>query len=248
MYAKLFSSILDSSVWLEAPPTRLVWLTLLAAKDQDGFARFATVENLAARARISIEDAQKAVTILEAPDENSSNPDHEGRRIERVPGGWIVLNAALYDAIAKREQERAEVRERVRKHRAGKAAVTGNTTAVTPPPESMPKPRATKPDTTWLTPICDVYERHFGAGSFPYGQAAKTFKSLRDAGFSSEEIASRFDRYASRLDDIKYLSLAKFRQTFGAYAGGAVQKSAGRGGVAQQTYDAGRAALGLGDD
>jgi hypothetical protein len=117
VFSKLFRSILDSSIWLEAEPTRIVWLTLLAAKDEDGFARFATVENLAARARVALADTRKAVTILEGPDAQSSNPDHEGRRIERVPGGWMVLNAKLYDGIAKRETEREQVRERVRRHR-----------------------------------------------------------------------------------------------------------------------------------
>ena len=102
MYSKLFASILDSSVWLEPMPTRIVWLTLLAAKDQDGFARFATLQNLAVRARVSPDECAAAVAALEAPDPGSSTPDYEGRRIERVPGGWMVLNAPLYDAIAKR--------------------------------------------------------------------------------------------------------------------------------------------------
>lgn len=133
MYAKLFSSILDSSVWLQPPTTRLVWLTLLAAKDQDGFARFATVENLAARARVTLKEATIAVGALEGPDADSSNPDHGGRRIERVPGGWMVLNAGLYDAIAKREQEREQIRERVRRHRDKKR---GDEPSETTPPAS----------------------------------------------------------------------------------------------------------------
>ncbi len=117
MYSKLFASILDSSVWLEPMPTRIVWLTLLAAKDQDGFARFASIDNLARRAVVEIEEASAAVAKLEAPDPNSSNPAHEGRRIERVPGGWMVLNAKLYDDMVRKEDERRGTRERVRKHR-----------------------------------------------------------------------------------------------------------------------------------
>lgn len=124
MYAKLFASILDSSVWLEAMPTRIVWLTLLAAKDRDGFARFASVENLARRAVVSVEEAEKAVETLEAPDGRSSNPDHEGRRIERVPGGWLVLNAKLYDAMVKGDDEREATRDRVRRHRERKKSAT----------------------------------------------------------------------------------------------------------------------------
>ncbi len=117
VYSKLFASILDSSVWLQPEPTRIVWLTLLAAKDEDGFSRFATVSNLALRARVSPDAATEAVRVLEAPDPDSSNPENEGRRIERVPGGWIVLNAKTYDDIARHEQELQQNRERVRRHR-----------------------------------------------------------------------------------------------------------------------------------
>jgi hypothetical protein len=71
---------------------------------------------------------------------------------------------------------------------------------------------------SWLSHVCDVYERHYGAGSFPHGKAGKILKPLHEAGFSGEEIASRLDRYANALDDIKYLSLAKFRESFAGFA------------------------------
>ena len=86
MYNKLFTKILDSSVWLESTATRIVWIMLLAAMDQDGFCQFASVGNVAARARVSIEDAREAMKTLESPDEDSGNPKNEGRRIERVQG------------------------------------------------------------------------------------------------------------------------------------------------------------------
>jgi hypothetical protein len=125
MYNKLFARILDSSIWLEPTSTRIVWITLLAAMDQDGFARFAALENLASRARVNTEQARKAVEALEAPDPNSSNPDHEGRRIERVPGGWMVLNAETHRAIFKRDVELEQNRIRVARHRAKKASNGG---------------------------------------------------------------------------------------------------------------------------
>ena len=34
MYNKLFTKILDSSIWLAPDPVRLVWITLLAAMDE----------------------------------------------------------------------------------------------------------------------------------------------------------------------------------------------------------------------
>jgi hypothetical protein len=117
VYNKLFVKILDSSIWLEDMPTRLVWLTLLAAMDRDGFCRFAAVENLAHRARVPIDDTKRAVTVLEAPDTNSSNPANDGRRIERVQGGWIVLNADDHRRLATAELQREQTKERVQRFR-----------------------------------------------------------------------------------------------------------------------------------
>ena len=126
MYNKLFSKILDSSIWLEPDPTRIVWVTLLAAMDEDGFCPFACAANIANRARVSLEAAETALKTLESPDPNSGDPEHEGRRIERVPGGWLVLNGPKYREVAARETMRASTRKRVQAFRDRKrnAAVT----------------------------------------------------------------------------------------------------------------------------
>lgn len=126
MYNKLFTKILDSSIWLEPTPTRIVWLTMLAVMDQDGMVQFASVANLAHRARVSLEEATEAVRCLETPDPNSSDPSHEGRRIERVPGGWLVLNAATYAALVTRTVAREQTRQRVARHRAKQSPLPRN--------------------------------------------------------------------------------------------------------------------------
>jgi hypothetical protein len=130
VYTKLFVKILDSSIWLETSDTRVVWLTLLAAMDEDGYCQFASAGNLAQRAIVSRESAEKAIAILEAPDCNSSDPDNNGKRIERVPGGWMVLNAKKYSEIAKRDQMRESTRIRVARHRERNADVTPCNTSV----------------------------------------------------------------------------------------------------------------------
>jgi hypothetical protein len=117
MYNKLFSRILDSSIWLESQSTRIVWLTLLAAMDQDGMARFASGVNLAHRARVTIEEAAAAVKVLEAPDPHSSDPDNQGRRIERTPGGWLVLNAGKHRAIVTAFESRRLQADRSQRYR-----------------------------------------------------------------------------------------------------------------------------------
>ncbi len=117
MYNKIFSKILDSSIWLEPDQTRIVWITLLAAMDQDGFAQFAGIPNLARRANVALRAAEKAVQALEGPDAISSDPSNEGRRIERVPGGWVVLNAEKYKTLVTRLVQREQTAARVKKHR-----------------------------------------------------------------------------------------------------------------------------------
>jgi hypothetical protein len=117
MYNKLFAKILDSSIWLEPIATRIVWLTFIAVMDEDGFVQFAGIGNVAQRAAVTREQAQEAIACLEAPDAESSDPDNDGRRVERVPGGWIVLNAAKHRDLVTRAVIKEQTRERVRRHR-----------------------------------------------------------------------------------------------------------------------------------
>jgi hypothetical protein len=117
MYNKLFTKILDSSVWLEPHATRIVWLTLLAVMDEDGMCQFASVVNLARRAIVTTEEAGAALKVLESPDPHSSDPENDGRRIERVPGGWIVLNAVKYKSIVSGSESRRLARERAQRYR-----------------------------------------------------------------------------------------------------------------------------------
>ena len=117
MYNKLFEKILDSSIWLQPTPTRIVWITLLAAMDEDGFAHFSALQNLAERARVSIAEAQAAVDCFLGPDPDSGNPENDGRRVERVPGGFQILNADYHRRMVTRELQRMGTRERVRRYR-----------------------------------------------------------------------------------------------------------------------------------
>ena len=115
-FTKLFSSITESTVWCESAHTRLVWITMLAMADRKGRV-WASIPGLANRARVPLEDAEKALETFLAPDRYSRTPDHEGRRIEPIDGGWQLLNHAKYrdmrDEEVRREQNReAKQRER----------------------------------------------------------------------------------------------------------------------------------------
>lgn len=126
MYNKIFTKILDSSIWLEDDKTRLVWVTMIACMDEDGFCQMASIANLSRRAAVPLEDAKRAIEILERPDPDSSDPDNEGRRIERVPGGWMILNARKYAEQVSREEIKRKNRERVARFREKHGHVTPN--------------------------------------------------------------------------------------------------------------------------
>jgi len=104
-FVKLFSSILDSSVWCYDSETRLVWITLLAMADFEGVVH-ASVPGIANRARVSLEAAEKAIKIFQSPDEYSRSDTYEGRRIERVGRDWIILNYEEYRNKMSKEAER----------------------------------------------------------------------------------------------------------------------------------------------
>lgn len=117
MYNKLFTKILDSSIWLAPDPHRLVWITILAAMNEDGIAQFASVANLAHRARVDLAHAKSAIEAFENPDPDSGDPENDGRRLERIPGGWLVLNAHKYRAMVTKMIAREQTRERVARFR-----------------------------------------------------------------------------------------------------------------------------------
>lgn len=134
-FTKLFSSITESTVWCEPAHTRLVWITMLAMADRKGRV-WASVPGLANRARVPQEDVEKALDTFMKPDRYSRTKDHDGRRIEEIDGGWILLNHSKYREIRDQEDVREKAAERKRKQRAKEAAASHgksrNVTKVTP--------------------------------------------------------------------------------------------------------------------
>jgi len=117
-FSKLSSGIVNSSIWEEDDHVVRVWIAFLAKKDENGYVetsyngmkRVCNIKN--DPDGLKFDDA---INILESPDNDSKTKDHEGRRIERIIGGWIVLNHHLYRL--KEEEIREQTRERVRRHR-----------------------------------------------------------------------------------------------------------------------------------
>jgi uncharacterized phage protein (TIGR02220 family) len=109
-FVKLDCKILDKSIWRESAETCKVWITLLAMADLDGLVE-ASIDGISDRAKISLIETELAVNKFMAPDPHSTNPANEGRRIERVIGGFQVLNYEVY------RQKDHTAAARMRKHR-----------------------------------------------------------------------------------------------------------------------------------
>ena len=118
-FVKLLSSITDSSVWAYDDQTRIVWITMLAMANRRGVVH-AAVPGIANRARVSLESAEKAVAIFEAPDPYSRNPDNDGRRVVRVEGGFRLLNYEKVRNLKDIEADRVRKRKWWREHRGKK--------------------------------------------------------------------------------------------------------------------------------
>lgn len=130
-FTKLFSSITSSTVWMEPSGTRLTWIAMLANADRKGRV-FASLPGLAHLARVTLEECEAAIQTFLAPDKFSRTPDHEGRRIEPIEGGWQLLNYAYYRGIRDEEDIRASKRDYMRQQRAkGKESGSDNSTSGT---------------------------------------------------------------------------------------------------------------------
>jgi len=86
-FTKLVPEIIQSSIWNEPPDIRIVWITLLAIKDAEGYVR-GDSQVISRMANIPIKSVELALEKFQQPDPNSHTPDNDGKRIAPAPGGW----------------------------------------------------------------------------------------------------------------------------------------------------------------
>ena len=104
-FTKLFSSIIDSTIWRESKETKIVWITMLAKADAKGVVE-SSLPGLADNARVTLEECIKSLEVLSSPDEYSRTKANGGRRIREVEGGWEVLNHGKYrDKLNKEDRK-----------------------------------------------------------------------------------------------------------------------------------------------
>ena len=105
-FVKLFGDILISSVWQEPWQTKLVWITMLALSDRDGYVG-AAIPGLAHAAGVPMKDCEEAIEKFMAPDPHSRNKENDGRRIEEADRGWKILNYGIFRERLSKEETNA---------------------------------------------------------------------------------------------------------------------------------------------
>lgn len=109
-FAPLFNTVVDSSLWLEPDYVVKIFLTMLAKKDHDHVVR-GTAFNISVWAKKTEQEVLDALKILSSPDtKRIEKQAFEGRRVERVEDGWLVLNGAVYRELMVQSNERARKR------------------------------------------------------------------------------------------------------------------------------------------
>lgn len=133
-FVKLDCGIIHSSLWAEDSDTKVCWITMLLLADATGFVR-AAASAIAREAGIPAEVARRALELFSSPDDESRTPDNQGKRIEKVDGGYRVLN---YEKYRERDYTNAERQKRFRESQ------KRNVTGVTPPLRSVTRNAASR--------------------------------------------------------------------------------------------------------
>lgn len=116
-YTKLFSSLLASTVWNEPHHVRVVWITVLAMANKHGIVE-GSIPGLAHMARVTPTECREAIDRFLAPDPDSRNQYAQGRRLEVVPGGWRLINHAVFRDKVSTDDRREYLRQKQADRRA----------------------------------------------------------------------------------------------------------------------------------
>lgn len=133
-FAPIWSSIVDSSLWLEDDWVIKIFITMVVKKDYDHIYRFNTF-NLAQQSKKTEQQVLDALKILSSPDRHRvEDTVNEGRRIKAHEEGWEIVNGDKYQKMMQREAKRARDRKSQQKWRDNQknrqGPITGESTAM----------------------------------------------------------------------------------------------------------------------
>ena len=116
-YAKLFSSITESSLWcVGSKEARLLFVSMLARADASGVVE-ASLPGLAKIASLTIKETEAALTELTLPDVYDRSGKAEGRRVLKVEGGWALVNFNVYRERRNEDERREYMRTYMKNYR-----------------------------------------------------------------------------------------------------------------------------------
>ncbi len=138
MFAKVYSQIFDSSI-AEDHQVRHCFMDLLVLSDQDGVVDM-TMEAIARRTNVPIEQVRRCIDELCKPDSRSRSHEESGARIKLIDShrdwGWQIINYAHYRELRDEESRRTYFRDNKRKQRAKAKEVSKMSTGV----QKRPRP------------------------------------------------------------------------------------------------------------
>lgn len=102
----------------ETIPVRYAFVMMLAIADEQGVV-VGTDVAIARRINMPLPEFQDAIGVLSAPDPESNNLEHEGRRIIQSDGerGYQVVSYVKYRGMKSEEDRRGYMRDYMRKYR-----------------------------------------------------------------------------------------------------------------------------------
>ena len=127
-YVPIFAKIVDSSLWAEPDFVVKVFITMLAKKERDNVCR-GNAFNIARWANKTEAEVLEALRLLASPDTKRQEPQaFDGRRIEKVEDGWLILNGEFYQRLMKQANRREAKTEwqREKRQEDGKAEDEGD--------------------------------------------------------------------------------------------------------------------------
>jgi len=119
-WSPLFAKIVESSLWSESDLVCKIFITLLAKKDCNQTVQ-ASAYTIGQWAHKSEAEALQALKILSEPDRHRIEPQpYEGRRIQKIAGGWLILNGQMYEDLMRKISRRIYKAKKEREYRAMK--------------------------------------------------------------------------------------------------------------------------------
>jgi hypothetical protein len=118
-FHKLSSKLTMSSLWTKPNATRILFITMLSLKDDNGFVEGCD-DTLMHTAYLTKDEYDAAMSDLMSPDPQSKCRDFEGRRVGVCEGGWVILSAGRY--TSKEAEKKKKHNEYMKRYMAEKRA------------------------------------------------------------------------------------------------------------------------------